>query len=212
MKDDLSKLNSTEESFIEEFKSRICDVDYEPYFEIQIKKILPEVSKLSLHVDNRNLSAEKVSSIINENAHSLKHLYLSDIYLDGLFLTEDLPHLRTLSIDDCSDNVITDILKKIKGSKIHKLDIDNFEKYLSAANISSLISNNSDSLKDLILMQINKVEIPKSLQIVRLELVHCDTDVANEILINCADTLQHLTLTLVTYKNFNIPSLNNLKS
>merc|ERR1719285_525997 len=103
----------------------------------------------------------------------------------------------------------------MENAKLKKLKIDNYNVKLSAATISSLIDNNSDSLYHLELQNIssNDVRVTRPLQIVSLNLTCCDPDLEISILSKCClHSLQSLALCAFTNWDMNIAALSNLQS
>jgi len=186
---DLDKISVREESFMKDFKSRICDVDFTWLNEKQVKQILPEVAKHTLYINYaETMTATEISNIINERASCLKHLYLSDIDLDGVIISEDLPHLRTLSVDRCNNDVMDQIISKIGHTQLHKLEIRGS---FSVANISYLINKNAHSLKHLHLhfLYQDGIIITEDLSHIKtLSIDDCSFSVINQIITKIRNT------------------------
>jgi len=175
-----------EERFIQDFKERICDVEFDTRQE-SVKKIFPDESNHTLHIHinpDSNMTAAEISNIINEKAHRLKHLFISatGTTLKGVVLTEDLPHLKTLSIVDCSNKVLNQILSKMKNKNLYKLEIGNITGRSSAANISRAINDNAHSLKHLHLIDLDYVNVFKKLSNIKsLHIEDCSDDTVTKI-------------------------------
>jgi len=118
------------------------------------------------------------------------------IDLDYVNVFKKLSNIKSLHIEDCSDDTVTKIVSKIKNAKLNKLHINDYEEYLEAANVNSLMNKNSDSLKHLALIGVRSTEISIKypLQILSLNFESCDPNVVIKVLNKCTDTLLSLTL------------------
>jgi len=159
-----------------------------------------------------NIRAANVSTLINTNSGSLQSLTLESISREGLNITAPLPNLTKLALIQCSSSLMNKIVTVVRPSKLTNLQLTS--DIISAANVSTLINNNSGSLQSLILQSIKGEghsitrELPN---LTELTLINCSTSLMNQIVVRPSQ-LTHLKVHSIIISAANVSTLINNNS
>jgi len=140
-------------------------------------------SKLThLELTSDIVSAANVSTLVNNNSGSLQSLILHFIKGEGHSITSEMPNLTELTLIQCSASLMNQILTVVRPSRLTNLQLSSL--IISAANVSTLINNNSGSLQSLILRSIKREghSITRELPNLKLlQLTACSSDIETQI-------------------------------
>ena len=147
--------------FVEEHKNRITEVEifsvYCPLLDVVVSK-LTNLVKINVNVNgmfNDEYRIDEVESfpiLLENNAETLVHLQLLNVWIRGFKLEQDYPNLKTLSIKNCGNDVNNQVVAKFKNLEKIKIEIEEREftwRELSAQHVTNLINNSATTLQHL---------------------------------------------------------------
>jgi len=188
--------------FVENFKDRIEEVEINHSSPDLLQKIVPElkmVKKLSWFycMLYGNTNEGDLSLLIHQNAPRLQTLELRHVSGDNFTLTEDLPNLTTLKLDQCKDIVISKLWTHITQlKKLCFVEDLQYEPYADAS-FTNLINKNGRTLEILELEGVYRnsfFNVTHVTNLAYLKLVECAHYELTPIIRSFANSLEHLSL------------------